>query len=77
MFGSMVGLAPRGRIDETLYEDTAAQAEAAVRFRRRCAAAAPRALTRPRRVAAQKREAAAEKRRLAAAAKARVAACAR
>ena len=35
MFANMVGLAPRGRIDEALYEDTAAQAEALARFRSR------------------------------------------
>jgi hypothetical protein len=35
VFANMVGLAPRGRIDEALYEDTAAQAEALVRFRSR------------------------------------------
>jgi hypothetical protein len=32
VFANMVGLAPRGRIDEALYEDTAAQAEALARF---------------------------------------------
>jgi hypothetical protein len=60
VFANMVGLAPRGRIDEALYEDTAAQAEALARspfppapLRQRADAPAPRRNARlPRRSAA-------------------------
>ena len=80
MFATMVGLAPRGRTDEALYEDTAAAAEQQARVLAFLHARAqqlegPRVLTRRAcwQHATQRKDAAAAKRKEAAAAKARCA----